>query len=143
MPILHPAVIAHERKRWMRPDAYRFVRPDWRRFVKPGSELWTLCESIERKYSPDQPRVPAGSSDGGQWTGDGGSGVGDRQRPGMSTDVRSILDKAKQLAASGRSKSYLRCLDLCSPILEEFQPPGSDINKWEFHRCMAACLGNR
>ena len=29
----------------------------------------------EAKYAPDQPRVPAGSSDGGQWTS-GGSGVG-------------------------------------------------------------------
>ena len=31
---------------------------------------------IFRKYSPDQPRVPAGSSEGGQWTSDGGSGAG-------------------------------------------------------------------
>ena len=30
---------------------------------------------LETKYSPDQPRVPAGRSDGGQWTdGDGGGG---------------------------------------------------------------------
>jgi len=27
------------------------------------------------KYSPDQPRVPAGSSSGGQWTSGGGSGI--------------------------------------------------------------------
>jgi hypothetical protein len=27
------------------------------------------------KYNPDQPRVPAGNSDGGQWTDGGGSGV--------------------------------------------------------------------
>jgi CDI toxin RNase A-like protein len=27
-----------------------------------------------RKYRPDQPRVPAGNPDGGQWTGDGGGG---------------------------------------------------------------------
>jgi hypothetical protein len=27
------------------------------------------------KYSPDQPRVPAGNEDGGQWT-DGGGGSG-------------------------------------------------------------------
>jgi hypothetical protein len=30
---------------------------------------------IFRKYSPDQPRVPAGSAEGGQWTG-GGGGAG-------------------------------------------------------------------
>jgi hypothetical protein len=28
---------------------------------------------LVRKYSPDQPRVPAGNSDGGQWTGGGGA----------------------------------------------------------------------
>jgi hypothetical protein len=28
------------------------------------------------KYSPDQPRVPAGHSDGGQWTNGSGSSVG-------------------------------------------------------------------
>jgi len=27
-----------------------------------------------RKYNPSQPRVPAGSSDGGQWTREGGAG---------------------------------------------------------------------
>ncbi|MGH7092597.1 MAG: hypothetical protein ACREFB_03570, partial [Stellaceae bacterium] len=62
----------YELKRWMRPDAQRFLRPDWRRFWKPGHEsdpLYRHYESIERKYSSDQPRVPAGSSEGGQWTG--------------------------------------------------------------------------
>jgi hypothetical protein len=30
--------------------------------------------ALERRYRPDQPRVPAGSSDGGRWTDDGGGG---------------------------------------------------------------------
>jgi len=30
--------------------------------------------SLERRYSPDQPRVPAGNSGGGQWTSGGGGG---------------------------------------------------------------------
>jgi hypothetical protein len=33
-----------------------------------------------KKYSPDQPRVPAGNSDGGQWTSDGGNGPADGSR---------------------------------------------------------------
>jgi hypothetical protein len=73
MPIIHPAALDHERKRWLRHDAHRFIRPDWRRFVQPGSELWALYESIERKYRPDQPRVPAGVPEGGQWTVDDGA----------------------------------------------------------------------
>ena len=31
---------------------------------------------FQQKYSLDQPRVPAGNSDGGQWTSGGGSGAG-------------------------------------------------------------------
>ncbi len=44
-------------------------------------KLYALIERLERgswlerRYAPDQPRVPAGNSDGGQWTdGDGGNG---------------------------------------------------------------------
>jgi len=35
---------------------------------------WNLCAVLENgfKYNPDQPRVPAGNPDGGQWTSDGG-----------------------------------------------------------------------
>ena len=33
--------------------------------------------SLVKDYDPDQPRVPAGNSDGGQWTSEGGSGVSD------------------------------------------------------------------
>jgi hypothetical protein len=31
-------------------------------------------QSYARKFDPDQPRVPAGNPDGGQWTSEGGSG---------------------------------------------------------------------
>lgn len=31
---------------------------------------------LDNKYNPNQPRVPAGNSDGGQWTDAGGSGGG-------------------------------------------------------------------
>jgi hypothetical protein len=55
----------------------RFLRPDWRRFWKPGREndpLYKLYESVERKFDPNQPRVPNGQPDGGQWTNsDGGT----------------------------------------------------------------------
>ncbi len=42
-----------------------------------GSELAAYYESIERKYRPDQARVPAGGPGGGQWTEEGsGTSVG-------------------------------------------------------------------
>lgn len=56
----HSARLARAQRRWLRNDAHRWLRPDHARFDKPGE--------IERKYNPNQPRVPAGNSDGGQWT---------------------------------------------------------------------------
>ena len=34
-------------------------------------DAWLARTSLERKYDPDQPRVPRGHPDGGQWTDDG------------------------------------------------------------------------
>jgi hypothetical protein len=140
MPIFNDTLSEYQIKRWMRPDAQRFLRPDWRRFWKPGHEndpLYRYYESIERKFDPSQPRVPAGSSDGGQWT----SGGGDSGTTDNIADTNKVLMRAKQLAA-GRSPAYLRCLDLCSPLLERFTEPGSDRNQWDFIKCMDACLGH-
>jgi hypothetical protein len=39
-------------------------------------ELRLLLSTLDNKYDPNQPRVPAGNSDGGQWTDTGGSGGG-------------------------------------------------------------------
>ena len=75
MPTIAPAALERERLRGMRPNAHRFIRPDWRRHTNAGSDLWSLYECFERKYSRDQPRVPSGSREGGQWT-DAGGGQG-------------------------------------------------------------------
>jgi len=79
MPRIDPAYLEHQRKHWMRPDAYRFIRPDWRRFARPGFENEHPFALYENKYRPDQARVPPGSREGGQWTDEevgGGSGGG-------------------------------------------------------------------
>lgn len=161
MPPINSAYLEHQLKRWMRPDAHHFVRPDWRRFVRPEFQDGHPFALYERKYNPEQPRVPAGSREGGQWlSGGGGSGSAENSSSavsndtqnegntanagvanGGSADVEEILNMAKQISASGYSTSYLRCLDICSPILERPQPPGVDFNKWDFHRCMNACMG--
>ena len=97
MARIHPVSLEHERKRFMRPDAYRYLRPDWRRFVRAGHEndpLYRFYERIERKYSSDQPRIPRGNPDGGQWTGDGGSGNG-------RNDPRIISDAAPDSSRPG------------------------------------------
>ena len=60
----------HQLKRWTRPDAHHFVRADWRRQVRPGFEGDHPFALYERKYDPNQARVPSGSPAGGQWTSD-------------------------------------------------------------------------
>jgi len=67
------AYLTRQLDRWTRPDAHLLVRPDWRRFVPRDADDHPFA-LYERKYRPDQPRVPAGNSDGGQWTADGGGG---------------------------------------------------------------------
>lgn len=64
----------YQRRRWMRPNAHLYARPDAALWQQPNQRLWQAPEFSERKYSPDQPRVPAGNSDGGQWT-DGSNAI--------------------------------------------------------------------
>ncbi len=62
------AYARHQQARWLRPDAARWVRPDAARYLAPNADIGAIFPALERKYSPDQPRVPAGNPDGGQWT---------------------------------------------------------------------------
>jgi hypothetical protein len=90
MTYIHHVYLQHERKRFMRPDAYRFVCPDWRRYMRAGQEhdlLYRHFERFERKYSPDQPRVPQGNPNGGQWTTDGDAGASGRNDPRIISDT--------------------------------------------------------
>ena len=69
-----------------RPPSLRDVRVKWLRVQSEVAYLKMLFagqrfrEALRReaereeKYRPDQPRVPAGNSDGGQWTDGGGGG---------------------------------------------------------------------
>jgi hypothetical protein len=50
-------------------EAHRF----WREFEKRSAQY--RIHSRGSHYNPDQPRVPAGHPDGGQWTSTGGSGT--------------------------------------------------------------------
>ena len=83
--------LTHQLERWTRPNAHLFVRPDWRRFVPQDQDDHPLA-FYENKYRADQPRVPAGSREGGQWTADGaGSGSQPTDKPPIN-DPRVISD---------------------------------------------------
>jgi len=67
--------IEQQRRRWLRPAAL-WLRPDAARFLRPDissrntwiDPRWDPLGAAEQKYNPNQPRVPAGNPDGGQWT---------------------------------------------------------------------------
>jgi hypothetical protein len=67
MPDL-PHHSAHASARWREIVLLR------RRLVSLKSQTRLLRHELARKYNPDQPRVPAGNADGGQWTSSGGGG---------------------------------------------------------------------
>jgi hypothetical protein len=119
MPIFNDAFTEHEIKRGMRPDAHRYLRPDWRRFLRAGYEndsLYRLYESIERKFSSDQPRVPAGNPEGGQWTNGGGaSGSGstvktptaETSKPGAHIAARISPEREAECELQYRQDTFI------------------------------------
>jgi len=63
------AYLRHRQWRWLRGDAHRWVRADVARYLKPGTDLAKAYPALDRKYSPSQPRVPAGNGiESGRWT---------------------------------------------------------------------------
>ncbi len=55
----------------------------WGRVVE--AKLYALERAVKANFDPNQPRVPAGNSDGGQWTDAGGGGG---SGGGATADVR-------------------------------------------------------
>ncbi|MGK2921792.1 MAG: hypothetical protein ACSLE4_03230 [Methyloceanibacter sp.] len=104
-----------------------------------------LVCAVEAKFDPNQPRVPAGNPDGGQWTDAGGgraSGSAESYQSaiGGSADVAGIIAFARRQRLAGNPLNFQKCLYLCYPLLERRQRAGSDRNTWDFHKCMNACL---
>lgn len=60
----------------MRKDITEKIIGIYSEFIEFETRLQNLELSMGHKYSPDQPRVPAGNPDGGQWTSGGGGGSG-------------------------------------------------------------------
>lgn len=67
----------------------------WERF-KTTLARYLAQQRLARKYSPDQPRVPAGSSEGGQWTS--GRGQGTEGSDGIGDDRSVYSDAVSQTA---------------------------------------------
>jgi hypothetical protein len=61
---------------------------------------------LRLKYSPDQPRVPAGNSDGGEWTSGGGSGAGRDSGQVLSDETPDGVIPGAQYAQNATPRKY-------------------------------------
>jgi hypothetical protein len=139
----------------------QYTRPEWRADYAAFEVAARRFEMCRRKYNPAQPRDVIG-----RWAdiaGIGGSVSGspiqslatmqfgdlrgrrvrfaEAPKEGGDSVVAEVLRKAKSLNLTASPADYQKCLNICYPILERPKRPGSDINKYDFHRCMSACLG--
>jgi hypothetical protein len=91
---------------------------------------------------PEHPGWPAGTpgGKGGQFRPKDSAANASDQQTETRSDVQAIITTARRLDLAARPDAYQRCLDLCYPLLERRQPPGSDFNTFDFHKCMNACL---
>lgn len=116
-------------------------------------KLQRLARHLETRYSPDQPRAPAGSPEGGQWTSGGGSasstgsGPSDLQRivgavvsalDPISSEVSELPQAIQELVA--QSAGYCRRIkNLCIAECSDTALPTSDFGA-SFFKCVNACL---
>jgi hypothetical protein len=72
-----------------------------------------LCRLIYllRKYSPSQPRVPAGSHDAGQWTRGGGGGGGAQDSAAAGQDAEGVSDTLDEGRSGGPGPVIVERLD--------------------------------
>jgi hypothetical protein len=92
--------------------------------------LKRLSDACDVKYDPNQPRVPAGNSEGGQWTeGGGGSGSGSSgnggrtqtppsAKPSGATPWVNIDRSIRHLNANAQPKSVHECAKYVRQAIE-------------------------
>ncbi|HUU24709.1 MAG TPA: hypothetical protein VMW68_03990 [Methyloceanibacter sp.] len=105
------------------------------------TKLQALRDAVENKYDPNQPRVPAGNPDGGQWT-DGGGGTGGRlpSGPGTLLDVDDSESERTRLAqmAPRRGRGGTGRIQLGNGQFA--QPTPAQAARYEFARGRADAL---
>ena len=69
------------------------------------------------KYAPDQPRVPAGNPDGGQWTREETESGSDRHRSGANIDDLGLV------LPDGCEEEWRKAREFCRQLLLSPNPP--------------------
>ena len=103
----------------------KFLRLKWRRAFDRWRGKAALLVIAAKGYDPNQPRVPAGNPNGGQWTGDGGGSGTSGRRPNpdegrvLSDATPDNLQKpgARLAQARGPRRSPRRSSRLTDPFL--------------------------
>ncbi|MCW5678061.1 MAG: phage portal protein [Xanthobacteraceae bacterium] len=91
-----PALSIEREALWKRVGEAGFLTDDEKREAAGYEPLAaSSLSTLLAKYSPDQPRAPAGSSDGGQWTNGGGAGSSSGDEEG---DEELLPDNALPVA---------------------------------------------
>jgi hypothetical protein len=88
----------HQRCIYMRPDPKLYLRPDPKLYLRHDAHRFLPPQADEHKYSPDQPHVKAGSTDGEQCQS-GGDETSERLR---------LLTLKSELAALQYDRAKLR-----------------------------------
>jgi hypothetical protein len=87
---------------------------------------------VVQKYSSDQPRVPAGNSDGGRWTSEGADGAAaSSQSVAASAREPSPPSESTSLLASGRREND--DTQVISDVSPEWIPGAQYAVGWEHH----------
>lgn len=90
---------------------YEKLEKKWRNYE------YAVKKAAEAKYSPDQPRVPVGNPDGGEWTGtgggsrDGGDSSGGGSSGSGSSPSAGKLPSVSPAAGNGSSSNNPKPLD--------------------------------
>ena len=99
--------------------------------------------ALKANFNPNQPRVPRGNPDGGQWTSDGGGGqqpkTGDQpevpeEKPPSSADrtaalkavARRILQTGEALLNIAKTSAWLQTY---SPLVESYNDPPKSLDE--------------
>jgi hypothetical protein len=100
-------------------------------------------QALKAGFKPDQPRVPPGNPEGGQWTSEGGGDQqpnnGDppeipKERPSKSTDrtaalkvvARQILETGEAFVNIAKTSAWLQTY---SPIVESYNDPPKSLEE--------------
>jgi hypothetical protein len=137
-----PALSIEREALWKRVGEAGFLTDDEKRAAAgyeplPARSLTTLLA----KYSPDQPRVPAGNPDGGQWTAGGyaGSAASADEEPVISDAADSSSDEF----VLGEQYAHLRPYIVTRVQLSNGQivaVPVQQANAWQLARVQAQRL---